>query len=44
MDVKPAFLNWVLEEEIYVEQQLGYKVKRQEEKVLKLKKALYGLK
>jgi hypothetical protein len=33
-----------LEEEIYVEQPMGYVTKGDEEKVLKLKKALYGLK
>ena len=44
MDVKSAFLNGVLEEEVYIEQPPGYVVKRQEDKVLKLKKALYGLK
>lgn len=40
MDVKSAFLNGVLEETVYVEQPLGYIVKGQEGKVLKLKKAL----
>jgi hypothetical protein len=44
MDVKSAFLNRLLEEEVYIEQPLGYKVKGQEDKVLKLNKALYGLK
>ena len=44
MDVKFPFLNGYLEEELYVEQPIGYVVKGQEDKVLKLKKALYGLK
>jgi hypothetical protein len=44
MDVKSAFLNGILEEEIYVEQPMGYVIKGDEEKVLKLKNALYGLK
>lgn len=44
MDVKSAFLNGYLEEEVYLEQPLGYSVKGQEDKVLKLKKVLYGLK
>eukprot|EP00253_Pinus_taeda_P006722 PITA_06722 len=44
MDVKSAFLNRVLKEEVYVEQLPGYEVEGQEHKVCKLKKALYGLK
>ncbi|KAH9715665.1 hypothetical protein KPL71_021147 [Citrus sinensis] len=44
MDVKSAFLNGFLEEEVYIEQPLGYLVKGHEDKVLRLKKSLYGLK
>jgi len=44
MDVKSAFLNGVLEEEIYVEQPLRYMRRDEEKKVLRLKKAFYGLK
>jgi Reverse transcriptase (RNA-dependent DNA polymerase) len=44
MDVKLAFLNGMLEEEIYIEQLLGYLKEGGEGKVLKLKKVLYGLK
>jgi len=44
LDVKSAFLNGFLEEEIYVEQPLGYIEAGNEGKVYKLKKALYGLK
>ncbi|KAH9670910.1 hypothetical protein KPL70_017154 [Citrus sinensis] len=39
-----AFLNGFLEEEVYIEQPLGYVVKGHEDKVLRLKKALYRLK
>ena len=44
MNVKFAFLNGTLEEEVYVEQVTRYEIKRKEDKVYKLKKALYGLK
>ncbi|WKA12871.1 hypothetical protein VitviT2T_030219 [Vitis vinifera] len=44
LDVKLAFLNGYLEEEIFVEQPKGFAVKGKEDKVLQLKKALYGLK
>lgn len=44
MDVKSAFLNGFLEEEVYVKQSPGYEIEGQEDKVYKLNKALYGLK
>ena len=44
LDVKSAFLNGFLEEEIYVDQPEGFVVEGQENKVYRLKKALYGLK
>eukprot|EP00253_Pinus_taeda_P015435 PITA_15435 len=44
MDVKSAFLNGYLEEEVYVEQPQGFEVEGKENNVYKLKTALYGLK
>ena len=44
MDVKSAFLNGDLTEEVYMEQPLGFQVKGKETLVCRLKKALYGLK
>jgi hypothetical protein len=44
MDVKCAFLNGFMEEEVYVKQPLGYTIDGQEVKIYRLKKALYGLK
>jgi hypothetical protein len=43
MDVKSAFLNGELVEEVYVRQPPGFVAAGQEEKVLHLDKALYGL-
>ena len=44
MDVKTAFLNGVIEEEVYIEQQEGFETHEQETYVCRLKKAWYGLK
>jgi hypothetical protein len=44
MDVKTAFLNEELEEEIYMDQPDGFIANGQEGKVCKLLKLLYGLK
>jgi hypothetical protein len=43
MDVKSAFLNNDLKEEVYVHQPLGFAIPSKEGKVLRLRKALYGL-
>ncbi|KAH9681085.1 hypothetical protein KPL71_026816 [Citrus sinensis] len=44
MDVKTAFLNGDLDEEIYMEQPEGFVLPGNEKKVCKLVKSLYGLK
>ncbi|WVZ70298.1 hypothetical protein U9M48_018974 [Paspalum notatum var. saurae] len=44
MDVKSAFLNGFIEEEVYVRQPPGFESARFPERVYKLRKALYGLK
>ena len=44
MDVKSAFLNGLLQEEVYVEQPPGFSDSKHPNKVFRLKKALYGLK
>jgi hypothetical protein len=43
MVVKLVFLNDDLQEEVYVEQLVGFAVAGKEHKVLKLHKALYGI-
>ena len=44
IDVKSAFLNRVIEEEVYVKQPPGFESKKFPNHVFKLDKALYGLK
>jgi len=44
MDVKSAFLNGLIQEEVYVEQPPGFENSDKPNHVYKLKKALYGLK
>ena len=44
MDVKSAFLNGYINEEVYVDQPLGFEDYQHPNHVFKLKKELYGLK
>ena len=44
MDVKSAFLNGYINEEVYVEQPPGFEDDKKPNLVYKLRKALYGLK
>jgi hypothetical protein len=44
MDIKSAFLNGPIKEEVYVEQPPGFEDDRYPDHVYKLSKALYGLK
>jgi hypothetical protein len=44
MDVNTAFLNGVIEEEVYIEKPQGFEVEDRKSHVYKLKKDLYGLK
>ena len=44
MDVKTAFLNGELDEEIFLKQPEGFVVKGYEDHVCKLKRSIYGLK
>lgn len=44
LDVKTAFLNDELREDIFILQPEGFEIKGHEDKVYKLKRSLYGLK
>ena len=44
MDVKSAFVNGYIDEEVYVSQPPGFEDHKHPDHVFKLKKALYGLK
>jgi hypothetical protein len=44
LDVKSAFLNGALEEEVHVRQPPGFESEKYPHRVYKLRKALYGLK
>ena len=44
MDVKTTFLNGIIEEEVYIDQQQGFEVEDPSTHACRLKKSLYGLK
>jgi hypothetical protein len=44
IDVESAFLNSVIQEEVYVRQPLGFESLKYQDRVYKLSKAFYGLK
>jgi hypothetical protein len=44
MDIKSAFLNWPINEEVYVEEPSGFEDQERPNHVYKLHKVLYGLK
>ena len=44
MDVKTAFLNGDLEENVYMDQPMVFSIKGKEHMVCKLKKSIYSLK
>lgn len=44
MDIKSAFLNGIIKEEVYVSQPKGFEDPHKPEHVYRLNKALYGLK
>lgn len=44
MDIKVAFLNGTIDEEVYIKQPLGFKIKDRRTYVCILKKELYGVK
>jgi len=44
MDLRTAFLNGNLQEEIYMDQPIGFVSKGQEDKVCRPKRSIYGLK
>jgi hypothetical protein len=44
MDIKLAFLNGELQEEVYIEQREGFQLSEKEDYVCRLNKSVYGLK
>jgi hypothetical protein len=42
MDVETAYLNGMIDEEIYIKQPLGFETSCHDRKVCRLKKAIYG--